>query len=191
MKIIYMYVMNDMALWEMGYLQAAVSMKEEVKIATVSLTKDPIRTLGGISILPDMTIEAIENPEVVILPGGNEWQTQEAILNKVKKWLAEGVVIGAICGATLALAQQGILNEYKHTSNALDYLKLTTVYKGDKMYQNVLAYKDNHLITANAAGSLLFAKYILSSIDVFDAYFIENWYNYYNTGESKYIMALL
>jgi hypothetical protein len=51
--------------------------------------------------------------------------------------------------------------------------------------------QDDNLITASSAGQLLFARYILAKLDVFDAGALDAWYDYFDTGDGKYFQELM
>ncbi|WP_313990386.1 DJ-1/PfpI family protein [Gemella morbillorum] len=53
--------------------------------------------------------------------GGDTWQekSNQPILEVANSFLEKNILAAAICGATLGLANKGILNLYYHTSNAL------------------------------------------------------------------------
>jgi hypothetical protein len=78
-KSIYLYVCDTMADWEPSFVVAELhsgryfkdkSVTYEVK--TVSVTPDPITTMGGVHILPDLTVDALttHGAGLLILPGG-------------------------------------------------------------------------------------------------------------------------
>lgn len=197
-KIIYVYILNTMADWELGYVMSAVSMEinDEYCIKTVACNKNTITTLGGFKIIPDCSVEEIDesNMKALLIPGGDTWGNpeHEEILSKVKKYLEKGILVGAICGATLSLANLGILNKYSHTSNSRDYLKLfSTGYTGNKLYQDKLAVRDRNLVTGSSAGSLLWAKEIIDYLEIFSKEITQAWYNYYLTGDPKYYLEML
>lgn len=126
--------------------------------------------------------------------GGDTWQDarHKPIIEKVKELLAAGSNVAAICGSTTALAEAGIFDNRPHTSNTLEYLKMIAPnYKGHSHYRDENAVADDNLITANSAGSLPFAKYILAKLEVFSNDALEAWYNYFSTGEAKYFFALM
>lgn len=80
------------------------------------------------------------------------------------------------------MAERGLLDQYKHTSNDLAYLQHTCKhYKGSKNFLEQPAVTDRNLITASTAGPLEFAYEILKKFDVFSAKTLEAWYNLYNT----------
>ena len=65
MKKIYMYVLDTMADWENGYLLQGLTLqkmagKSRYELQTVSTSKKAITTSGGVTIVPDITINPIK-----------------------------------------------------------------------------------------------------------------------------------
>ncbi len=201
-KIIYIYVLDTMADWEIGNILQSLTlqnMSEKINknylVKTVSHKKTPIKTIGGLTIIPECTLAEIDDKQIIalLLPGAETWKNVEnrGILEKAKFYLDNDVIVGAICGATLALANSGLLNNYKHTSNSLDYLTMfSKTYAGAKYYHQEKALIDRNLVTASSAGSLLWAKLILESLDLYTPEIILSWYNYFLTGEPKFYNEL-
>jgi len=202
-KSAYIYVQDSWSDWEAGYAIAELNSGrffktkgERVPVKTVGLTKEPITTMGGVGIKPDVTVDevTVETSALLILVGGDTWQDpkHQPIIEKVKELLDADSNVAAICGATTALADAGVFDNRPHTSNTLEYLKMVAPnYRGDAYYQDKKAVTDGNLITANSAGSLLFARYILDRLDVFSKEALEAWYNYFDTGEARYFFALM
>lgn len=202
-KIVYVYILDTMADWELGYVMSAINMeamfsKENTKycIKTVGNTKEPIHTLGGLTIIPDCSVEEIMESDMVaiLLPGADTWDDpkHKIILKSIGTYIEKGILVAAICGATLALANLSILNTHLHTSNSIEYLNsFSETYTGQNLYQGGLSFTDNNLITASSAGALLWAKQIMQYLEILPNEMIEAWYNYYFTGEPKYYMELL
>lgn len=202
-KIIYLYILEAMAEWEVGYILQAISMESMLKeqnrefvIKTVSASKNPIQTIGGLTITPDCLLDEIDENNMValLLPGAESWNSEEnnQILEKALSYIDRGILVGAICGATLALADLKVLDKFKHTSNSLDYLTLfSKQYSGRALYVNSPAVIDCNLITASSAGGLLWTKHIIQYLNVFPCEIIESWYNYYSTGNLKYFTELI
>lgn len=198
MKTIYVYVMDTMATWEIGYLLQGFSLALQVNqeksfdIKTVAVENKPVRTLDGLTLVPDMTLdEMCEDAVGLILPGGVLWHEQSQVIEIAKTYLEEGKLLAGICGATLELAKEGILNRYRHTSNSIMYLKLDEHYSGDTLYENILSVRDKNLITASAAGSLEFARDIMAYFELYTSENLELWYDYYKTGHQESLMKLL
>lgn len=200
---VYVYVLDTLADWEIGYITAELNSKrffkkaaEEVVLKTVGLTSDAITTMGGLKVTPDCVIDdiVIEKNSLLILPGSNIWSDpkQNAIIGKALEFLAAGANVAAICGATLALAFTGALDNRPHASNGAGFLDMfCPSYKGTKFYVDDVAASDGNLITASGTGGLLFAKYILERLNVFSSDTLEAWYNYFKTGEASYFYALM
>ena len=202
-KIIYVYLLDTMADWELSYVLSAINMRgmqnkisHNYTIKTVGYTKDTIQTMGGLTVTPDCSIAEIDSNQMaaLLLPGANTWDApqHQALLKEVPAYLEQGILVAAICGATLALANLAVLDTRKHTSSALEFLTgFSPTYQGQALYQQALSMTDNNLITASPAGALLFAKQILTALAVFPTPMIEAWYNYYLTGEVDYYMELV
>jgi len=202
-KTVYVYVFDTMADWEIGYLTAELNsgryFKKGIspsKIVTVGIDKTPVTTMGGLKILPDITLDecSIKSTDTLILPGGDTWTEaiHQPILEVVEKCLKEGVLVAAICGATIALAQSGLLNSRWHTSNDLEYLKMICpTYTGEKNYKMEPAVIDGNLVTASGIAPLEFAVQVLKALDVFSPQTLDAWYNLNKTQKSNYFFDLM
>lgn len=203
MKTIYIYLLDTMADWEIGHVTAELHSKRffrknatDITLKTVSLTKEPIQTMGGLTLLPDLTLEemSIDSNNVLILPGADTWHDpkHQAILEKAEAFLSADAYVCAICGATVALANKGLLNNIKHTSNGVGFLDMMCPsYQGKELYVDMPAVTDGHLITAACTGSLEWAKEILTALDVFRADTMTAWFSYFKTGDANAFFALM
>ncbi len=202
-KKVYLYVFDTMADWEVGYLIAELNSGRYFKkdlapleVVAVGVDKNPITTMGGLNILPSISIDEciLESTDVLVLPGGNTWTEamHEPILKKTCQALQEGTVVAAICGATVGLAKVGLLDARRHTSNNLDYLKMVCPhYRGEKYYETEPAVTDGNLVTASGIAPLEFAMHVLKVLDVFAPETYHSWFNLYRTQESKYFFELM
>jgi putative intracellular protease/amidase len=203
MFTIYVYVLDTLADWELGYVIAELNSGRffkkgapRVSLKTVSLTMEPIHTMGGMTVVPDCLPEdmVVSETSVLLLPGADTWSDpiHGAILEKAGELLSAGALVGAICGATAALANAGLLDNRPHTSNGPGFLEMFCPnYKGTSFYIDMPSAADNNLITAGSTGALLWAKQIIEHLGVFRKDTLEAWYDYFRTGESKYFFALM
>ncbi|WP_394456634.1 type 1 glutamine amidotransferase family protein [Leuconostoc suionicum] len=203
MKTIYVYVLDTLADWEIGYITAEINSKRFfkrdaplVQIKTVSYSKKAISTMGGFKIAPDCLVEEIilNEDSILLLPGADTWNEQKnsKIISISRELLSVGGTVGAICGATVAVANIGLLNDHSHTSNGIEFLEMfCPSYSGQNLYLNQSSVSDNKLITAGSTGSLLWSKQIIESLDVFESDTLEAWYNYFSTGNSNFFFKLL
>ncbi|MGO4181076.1 type 1 glutamine amidotransferase family protein [Paenibacillus sp. TAF43_2] len=202
-KKVYLYVFDTMADWEVGYLTAELNsgryFKKEaapLEVITVGVDKNPATTMGGLKILPAISVEecSLESTDVLVLPGGDTWMEpiHEPILKKASKALQEGTVVAAICGATMGLAKMGALDSRRHTSNDLEYLKMICPnYTGEKYYETEPAVTDGNLVTASGIAPLEFTMHVLQLLDVFAPNTLQAWFKLYQTHESKYFFELM
>lgn len=202
-KIAYLYVFDTMADWEIGYVTAELHCGRYFKkgvtqytVRTVGLTTEPVVTMGGVRIIPDISLEKCtsDNAGVLLLPGGDTWldPIHGPVMEKVKEFLHADVLVAAICGATFCLAQAGLLNDREHTSNDLDYMKaIIPGYTGGSLYRHEPAVADRKLITASGIAPLEFTHMVLQELDVFSPQALEAWYKLYRTHDAKYFYALM
>jgi putative intracellular protease/amidase len=200
---VYLYVFDTMADWEIGYLTAELNSGRYYKkglaaskIVTVGIEKTPVTTMGGLKILPDIKLDecSIGITDTLILPGGDTWTEtiHQPILKMAQRCLQEGIWVAAICGATMGLAQTGLLNSRPHTSNDLAYLKMVCpTYTGEKYYKMESVVTDGKLITASGIAPLEFSVHVLKALGVFSSKTLEAWYRLNKTQESKYFYALM
>ena len=203
MITVYIYLLSTLADWEIGLVSAELNSRRffknnapELIVKTVALSKYPVKTMGGLTLIPDCTIDEIELSEktVLILPGANTRGESEnvQIIQKASDVLSKGGTVCAICGATVALANAGLLNNRPHTSNGKGFLEMfCSDYKGQKFYVDQPAVKDGKLITGSATGSLLWAKLIIEKLDVFKPETLEAWYAYFSTGKQEHFFAMM
>ena len=203
MITVYIYLLATLADWEIGSLTAELNSKRffrpdapQLIVKTVAVSKEPVKTMGGLTIIPDFTIDEIEMTEktVLILPGADTWSDAEnaQIIQKASVLLSKGGSVCAICGATVALANAGILNDRPHTSNGKGFLDMFCPdYKGQKFYVDQPAVSDGNLITGSATGSLMWAKLIIEKLGVFKPETLEAWRAYFSTGKPEHFFALM
>ncbi len=203
MYTVYVYVLDTLADWELGYVIAELNsgrfFKKEappVVLKTVSASKEPIQTMGGLTIMPTCSVEdlVVGETSVMLLPGADTWNDpkHEAIIEKAGEFLAAGATVGAICGATAALANYGLLDHRPHTSNGQGFLEMVSPgYQGQRFYVDKPSVADHNLMTAGSTGALLWAKQIIKRLEVFQPNTLEAWYEYFRTGAPEYFFALM
>lgn len=198
-QTVHLYVFTSLADWEPGFAVAGINdpawqaQPGRYRVKTVGASKAPVTTIGGVTILPDMTLADLEPSQsaLLILPGGGGWDadTHSEALEKARRFLAAGVPVAAICGATFGLARAGILDERRHTSNAPEYLQATG-YRGAALYQHQRAVTDGNVITAGATAPVEFAYEIFKTLELYTPQTLESWYGLFTTGDPAHFAAL-
>ena len=198
---IFLYILDTLADWEISFLIAEINSGrflrkgiERPQIIKVGNKLSQIKTMGGIEISPDIDVDNmnVENGSLVILPGADTWQNgnNQKIIEKIKG--NSNIIVAAICGATSALADNGILDNRKHTSNDKEYLKMVCKnYKGEKFYEYKPVVVDDNLITASGIAPLEFTYEVIKKINIMENNTLEAWYGLYKTNEPKYFFELM
>ena len=203
MFTVYVYVLDTLADWELGYITAELNSGRffkkdapEVSVKTVAISTEPVKTMGGLTITPDYSIDdiAVNEESVLLLPGANTWDdsAHSAVIEKAGEFLSAGALVCAICGATAALANAGLLDQRRHTSNGVGYLDMVSPrYRGQSFYVDEPSVAESNLITAGSTGALLWAKQIMERLNVFRPDTLDAWYAYFSTGEAQHFFALM
>jgi putative intracellular protease/amidase len=199
-QTVHLFVFNTLADWEPGFAIAGLNnpafqaQPGHYRVVTVGRSKAPIITTGGMTILPELALEELtpERSAMLILPGGDSWDQGEntEALDLAKRFLAAGVPVAAICGATAGLARAGILDQIRHTSNAREYIAATG-YQGAALYQDQPAVTDGNVITASSTAPIEFAYQIFKKLDVYSNETLEAWFGLFKTGDAAYYGALM
>ena len=198
---IFLYVLDTLADWEISQLMAEIYSRrylrkniEKPKIIKVGNSLNPIKTMGGIEIIPDIDVDNmdIKNGDLIVLPGADTWQNEQnqKIIDRIIG--NDDIIVAGICGATMALADNGLLDNKRHTSNDIEVLKMFgKKYKGEKLYENKFAVVDGNLITATGLAPLEFTFEVVKKINVMEDITLNAWYNLYKTKEAKYFYELM
>ena len=178
MRTLYLFVTDTLSDWEPGYILAELRSGRYLKdpaqkynVVLCGRTMEPVTTMGGIRMVPEVLIgDILPVPDdVLVLPGADTWldPSQEPVIAKVRELLTKGTVIAAICGATLGLANAGLLDNRPHTSNDPAALKMFCPdYRGEHYYVNEPAVTDDNLITASGLAPVEFAYHVFRKLDV-------------------------
>ncbi|HWM09303.1 MAG TPA: DJ-1/PfpI family protein, partial [Solirubrobacteraceae bacterium] len=175
-------IYDTLADWELGHLLAELHSGRftgtRFDVVTVAETLEPITSMGGVRMQPDMRLADLDaaDSDILILPGAEIWDADRGrpFADAARRFLDAGVPVAAICGATAGLARTGLLDDRRHTSAAAGYLAATG-YAGGEHYVDERAVVDGDLITAGPQSPVQFARAVLgrlglASDETLDAY---------------------
>ena len=184
MKTAYLLVFDGLSDWEPGLALAEINKSNEYQVKTVGFNREIIKTMGGVSIVPDFTIYTINynDAAILILPGGEMWEKDPLmdLVPAVEKFIKQDIPVAAICGPTVFLCRHGFVENIAHTSNGKKYLKnLIGEYNGSTSYVNQPSISSNGIITANGIASVEFARDILDELKIYDTKTLKSWYDFF------------
>lgn len=173
MSIAHVAVYDSLADWEVGHLLVELRTGRftgtAFDVVTVAESLDPVTTMGGLRIIPDLLLADLDPAasDLLVLPGAGLWETGggAAFAGAAARFLTARVPVAAICGATAGLARAGLLDERRHTSAAAEYLAATG-YAGGACYEEARAVADRGLVTAGPDAPVQFALATLALLDL-------------------------
>jgi putative intracellular protease/amidase len=185
---VHVAVFDTLADWEIGYATAHIRSEQwqrepgRYSITTVGPTREPVTTMGGLRITPDIALDELRPHDsgMLILAGGERW-AQEPMAGfraAARRFLAAGVPVAAICGATFGLALEGLLDDRPHTSNAAEYLAYSG-YAGRDRFVAEPVVVDGDLITASAVAPVHFAQAIFGRLGLYEPGIAASWFKLY------------
>lgn len=192
-EILYV-LLPDYAAHEIVYLSQAIAsdefaLKENPKYVNkvVAPTMEPVRSIGGFRTLPDYSFDTMpDNYAALILIGGFGWATPVAdkVVPIVKRAIAHGKVVGAVCNGASFMARHGFLNHIRHTGNGIEQLKQWGGgnYTNPEGYVHAQAVSDGNIVTANGSATLEFAKELLLLLENDTPERIEMYYQFNKQG---------
>ena len=136
-----------------------------VVVTTVSLTgRQEVISKNKIPVRADAMFEAVKDEkfDMIILPGGTLAIKDHAGLQElVKKYNAEGKLIGAICAAPAALGKAGVL----HGRTAVCYPGLESHLEGANIGKNIVEVDGNITTAKGPAVTPFFALKLLEHLE--------------------------
>jgi putative intracellular protease/amidase len=201
-QIVHLYIFPGFADWEPAFATAGIQSRayqrepDRYEVRTVAAGSGLVHSMGGLALLPDLSLAQLKGADsaMLILPGGEGWDVPAGhadALDRAADFIARGIPVAAICGATAGLARRGWLNDAPHTSNALAYLKGEAGYEGADRYADQPAVRDpGRLITAAGTAPLDFAHEIFVELGLYEEATLEAWYQLFKTGRSEYFARL-
>ncbi len=181
------YLPEDFADWEGAFLFPEL-VRNKVNFLTVSESGKQVNTIGRMKVIPDAALADISREDMsgLILIGSDTWSDplqNQKVLALATELLGQGVLVAAICGATVALARTGGLDSRKHTSNDLGMLKaMAPSYQGEKNYVQKLAVRDRNLVTAAGVGPIEFTLEIMRMLEIYSEEKRQQWFALYKSG---------
>lgn len=181
-NLVYFFVFDGFADWEAALALCEIRRPGDFRVRTVGFDRKPVQSMGGLTILPDVSLEDIEpdRAALMILPGGTFWERgeQPAVSALLARLHAHGAVIGALCGGVLALAHANLLDARRHASNYAGYIDTyVPAYAGaSRCDTTALAITDDRVITAGGVGPIEFAREVIRALGLYDARDTDAWY---------------
>ncbi|MFD4143842.1 type 1 glutamine amidotransferase family protein [Streptomyces sp. NPDC058572] len=185
---VHLAVYDTFADWETGHITAHLT-QNGFTVRTVGPTTEPVTTMGGLRIRPDLALDELDpaDSRMLILTGAHLWDTGDDLAPfaaKARTFLDAAVPVAAICGATAGIAREGLLDDRAHTSAVPFYLDATG-YKGGEHYRDADAVTDGDLITAGPTEPVAFAREVFARLGVYEGEKLDAWYRLFHDSDAS------
>ncbi|HWK05507.1 MAG TPA: DJ-1/PfpI family protein [Puia sp.] len=176
-RICSVFVFDGFADHEVALTMACLNTESDFTIETFSDRGRSVTSLSGLRITPHTSLQNTD-PEyfdLLLLPGGAQWEKGDNLeVLPLIRATAGRKPIAAICGATLALGDLGLLDKIPHTSNFPGYIEqYCRDYEGSDYYRPVSLVNAGDIITASGEANLDLAYEILRIFGIFEPAFYE------------------
>lgn len=168
-KAIAILLTDQFANWEFGALSGPGVGFYGRRVVWVSPEGGDVRSMGGLWAMPGAALESLQ-PEAyaaLVVIGGNSWVNKDVpeVGDSLRAFHAAGAVVAGICGGTVALARNGLLNDVSHTSDDPGFLaQHAPGYRGQARYRtSASAVRDGQIITAPGSAPASFAAEVLAA----------------------------
>jgi putative intracellular protease/amidase len=193
-ETVHVAVYEGLADWEIGHLVANLRggvgqhSPGRFEVRTVGVSTDPVVTMGGLRIVPDLALADLRPSDsaMLVLPGSTGWvpgdPTTSAFARAAREFRSAGVPVAAICGAVAGLAWEGLLDDREHTSAVPEFLAATG-YAGGALYRDADAVTDRDLITAGPSEPVAFAREVFALLGVYTPEKLDAWFRLYSRSD--------
>ncbi|WP_405518174.1 type 1 glutamine amidotransferase family protein [Streptomyces canus] len=187
-KPVHLAVYDTYADWETGHATAYLA-RAGYEIRTAGPSREPVTSIGGLRVQPACALDDVRpsGSSLLILPGADLWDAGDDLApfaRKAREFLDAGVPVAAICGATVGLAREGLLDDREHTS-AISFYLAATGYGGGERYVDADAVTDRGLITAGPTEPVAFAREIFQLLGVYDGEVLDAWYRLFHDSDAE------
>jgi transcriptional regulator GlxA family with amidase domain len=121
------------------------------RLYTVGERRDPIRTSGGMRILPEYALDDAPSPQVVVIPaqGGRS----EALRAWIRKTHETADITLSVCTGAFLLASTGLLKGRRATTHHDFYDRFASEFRDVELRRGLRFVEDGKLMTAGGLSS--------------------------------------
>jgi len=156
--------------WEYGLFAATARLWFKATVSFASPSAGKAVSAAGLEVsgLAGLGSLSPDDHDAIVAIGSDVWFSDDPpdISSQLIAFSQAGRVIGCICGATLAAARAGLLDDHDHTSNGRDFLAAHFGdYSGMHKYRDVpRAVRDGNLVTAPSSAPGTFTCRVLEAL---------------------------
>lgn len=133
------------------------SIQKPFEVKTIAQTRDIIRAVNGLKVVPDLCFSDFYKFDIIIIPGGYGAEHVEINNQMVIHWIKEQKeiveIMASVCTGAFLLGRAGILDGKKVTTHWADYDRLANEFKEAQVVKGVRFVDQGSVITAGGISS--------------------------------------
>lgn len=187
MKKVVFVIQDRFADWEPAFLSMALNgeVGEKCEVRYASTDTQPKKSIGGMTVLPDLAIREVpEDTDVVVFIGADgSWHQPQADAEALaRRAIESGKIVAGICDAARWLGSIGALNGVQHTVNDLPEMADYPGYTNQQGYLAEESVRDKRIVTANGNAPVAFAANVLREMKAAPEEEIRQFEDFYSIG---------
>jgi 4-methyl-5(b-hydroxyethyl)-thiazole monophosphate biosynthesis len=168
-------IFEDMADFEVVFALTLMRVEGNKKIVTISSEKRPVRSIAGLTYVPELTTSEagrLADVDGLVLPGGNTVEQREELTRLIVNINEQNGLLAAICRGPVFLARAGVLFGRYYTTT---YSEKATTDLGIKdpfdrsKYRDEDVVVDGNIITAKGDAFIDFGLEIADYFGLFNS----------------------
>jgi putative intracellular protease/amidase/YHS domain-containing protein len=121
------------------------------RLYTVSESASPIRTSGGMKVVPEYTFENAPQPKVIVIPAQS--QPSQATVEWIRKSAKSADVTMSVCTGAFVLAKTGLLSGKSATTYHGAFVRFSNQFPDIQLKRGARFVEDGNLATAGGLSS--------------------------------------
>ncbi|GAA3436781.1 DJ-1/PfpI family protein [Kutzneria kofuensis] len=200
-ETVHVAVYEGLSDWEIGHtlanLRGGVGQASpgRFEVRTVGPTTDPVVTMGGLRVVPDMVLAELRPADsaMLVLGGSTGWLAGDAVTEPFAR--TARAFLDAACrwrrsAARWPGSRGRPADDRAHTGAAAEFLA-STGYAGGALYREADAVTDRDLITAGPTEPVPFAREIFARLGVYSPAKLDAWFRLHAHGDASAYYELM
>jgi transcriptional regulator GlxA family with amidase domain len=117
------------------------------RVVTVAEHREPVRTMGGLRVLPDFDFKTAPLADIVVVPGGTTGNVGRMGLDWIRRAAASADIVMSVCMGAFLLARAGLLDGVTATTHHWGLKRLKSAVPLCRVVRGERFVDSGHVVT--------------------------------------------